>query len=395
MLQKCSLFAMLVATAVFSFRLLADDRPVNWSELPEPYATPSARNAPMLVGQPDGVELALPEGFVVEPFITGMVSPRYMIHGPSGEILVSDMHVGKVYVIQGRERTLLLSGLDTPYGLAFYEDWLYVAETDSLKRYRYDKAMMRIVSMGEEIMDMSDVKGGHRTRSIAFGPENQWLYVSIGSKSNVDAGEPPRRAAITRIAPDGSEEHLFATGIRNGVGLRFHPESRQLWVTSHERDGLGDDLVPDYLTSVEQDDFFGWPYAYIGPHEDPRRAGEAPELVKQTRYPDVLLGSHVGALDVLFYTGSQFPDKYQGGAFVALHGSWNRSERVGYKLVFVPFEDGKPTAGPEDFLTGWMLSPNRSEVWGRPVGLLQMSDGSLLVSDDAGGKIWRIRYIGT
>ncbi|MGH8609765.1 MAG: PQQ-dependent sugar dehydrogenase, partial [Gammaproteobacteria bacterium] len=187
-------------------------------------------------------------------------------------------------------------------------------------------------------------------------------------------------------------QEFFASGIRNAVGLRWYPSSDSLWATSHERDGLGDDLVPDFLTSVKQGDFFGWPYAYIGPHEDPRHPGAAPDKVKRTRYPEVLLGSHVGAMDLWFYTGTQFPPHYRGGCFVALHGSWNRSRRVGYKLVFVPFKAGKPTSGPEDFLTGWMVSPDRSEVWGRPVGLLELADGSLLVSDDGAGKIWRVSY---
>ncbi len=389
------MFRSIFAFSLFIFMVnpvASRDLPINWQALPEPYASPSARKPPLVVQRPDAAELSLPDGFSAEEYLSGFVGPRFMLQGASGEVLVADTHAGRIYVVHDQEKRVLISELDTPYGMAFYQNWLYVAETTAVKRYKYDKQTQHIVSYGELIVDMGDLSGGHVTRTITFDPSDEWLYVSVGSRSNVAAGEPERRAAISRYRPDGSGGEIFATGIRNGVGLRFMPGTDQLWATSHERDGLGDDLVPDYLTSVKQGDFFGWPYAYIGPHEDPRRAGEAPKLVNKTRYPDVLLGSHVGALDLLFYTGDQFPQKYRDGCFVALHGSWNRAERVGYQVVFVPFEGDKPIAGPEDFLSGWMLSPDRPEVWGRPVGLLQLADGSLLVTDDASGKIWRIQY---
>ncbi|MFK8067230.1 MAG: sorbosone dehydrogenase family protein [Gammaproteobacteria bacterium] len=369
-------------------------KPVNWPAegLPEPYATPSANRGARIIDQPDSAELKVPEGFQVEEYMSGFVSPRFMILGSKDEIILSDTFVGKVYVIKDKKRKLLIRDLNNPYGLAFYKNWLYIAETTAVRRYEYDPDSLAVTSEGEMVVDMSEFNRGHITRSIIFDHKADKFYLSVGSRSNVDPGEPTMRAAISRFNPDGSGKEIFASGIRNGVGLRKSSVHDQIWVTSHERDGLGDDLVPDYLTSVNKDDFLGWPYAYIGPHEDPRNAGLAPELVAKTRYPDVLLGSHVGALDFIFYNGDQFPDKYRGGCFVALHGSWNRSKLVGYRLVFVPFTTGKPIAGPEDFLTGWLLPEDSNKVWGRPVGLMELKDGSILVTDDAAGKIWRISY---
>jgi glucose/arabinose dehydrogenase len=216
----------------------------------------------------------------------------------------------------------------------------------------------------------------------------------VGSRSNVDAGEPAMRAAINRFNPDGAGHEIFASGTRNPIGLRWYPGTDILWAAVQERDLLGDDLVPDYFTAVRQGGFYGWPFAYFGPNQDPRRKGEKPDLVARTIVPDVSLGSHTAVLDCWFYTGKQFPNEYQGGAFLALHGSWNRSQRVGYSVVFVPFRNRRPAGEPRDFLTGWMLAPDKQEVWGRPVGLLELPDGSLLVSDDGGNRIWRISYKG-
>jgi glucose/arabinose dehydrogenase len=219
------------------------------------------------------------------------------------------------------------------------------------------------------------------------------MYVGIGSASNVDHGEDPMRAAINRFNPDGSGHEIYATGTRNPTSIRWYPGTQTMWAAVQERDALGDDLVPDYLTSIKQGSFYGWPYSYIGPNADPRR-NEKPDLVAKTITPDVVLGAHVAVLDLLFYTGKQFPAEYQNGAFVALHGSWNRSKRVGQSVAFIPFKNGKPAGEPREFLTGWMLGPDKQEVWGRPVGLLQMTDGSLLVSEDGNGTIWRISHKG-
>jgi glucose/arabinose dehydrogenase len=383
-----TLSCLLIACAA----AIAQELPVNWQGLPEPYATPSARNPPQMVPRPPGAALSLPAGFGIEEWATGLYGgPREMILGPDGEVLISQMGGGSVTAVRNGERKDVLQGLNGPFGLAMHENWLYVAEIDSVKRYRYDAAAMS-VGEAEEIIDLRAVNGGHVTRAILFDPGHDYLYISIGSGSNVDAGEPPIRAAINRYDADGGSHSIFASGIRNAVGMDWNPVTGDLWVSAHERDGLGDDLVPDYLTRVQEGGFYGWPYAYIGPHEDPRRKGEAPDLVKKTLYPDVLLGGHVGAMDVLFYTANQFPARYRNGAFVALHGSWNRSKRTGYKIVFVPFKDGRPAAGPEDFVSGWMLGEDRREVWGRPVGLLQMPDGSMLISDEGPGTIWRVTY---
>jgi glucose/arabinose dehydrogenase len=220
------------------------------------------------------------------------------------------------------------------------------------------------------------------------------MYIGVGSESNVSPGENPMRAAINRFNPDGSGHEIFASGTRNPIGLHWYPGTNTLWAAVQERDGLGDDLVPDYFTAIHQGGFYGWPYSYIGPNEDPRNKGQREDLVKKTIVPDVPLGAHVAVLDYTFYQGKQFPAKYRGGAFLAFHGSWNRSQRVGYSVAFVPFKNGKPESGPEPFLTGWMLDPGKREVWGRPVAVFEMPDGSLLVSDDGGNKIWRITYKG-
>jgi glucose/arabinose dehydrogenase len=310
-------------------------------------------------------------------------------------------NAGAVYVLVDKnkdgkpeQRTKIIEGLDRPYGLALWKDYLYVAETTSLKRYKYDAAAMKVTGRGEEVVPMKSFNTGHWTRTVLFDPKGEKMYVTIGSQSNVDAGEDPMRAAIHRYNPDGTGHETFVSGTRNPVGLRFYPGSDTLWATVQERDALGDDLVPDYFTSLKQGGFYGWPYAYIGPNEDPRRKGEKPDLVKKAIVPDVMMGAHVAVLDTIFYTGKMFPSEYQGGAFVARHGSWNRSKRVAYDIAFVPFRNAKPAGEPRPFLTGFMLSPDKKEVWGRPVGLLQLADGSLLMTDDGGKKIWRIAYKG-
>ena len=374
----------------------ATRKPVNWKELPTPFATPSARNNPTVAPRPDGARLEAPAGFVVEEFMdfTGL-RPRFMMLGPGNEILISDTSTnGSVLVIKDGVRTPIIEKLDRPYGLALKGDQLYVGEPTSIKRYTYDAHTMKVTSPGTEIISLAGMGTGHTTRTLAFNRDGSKLYLSVGSASNISLGEPEMRAAVHRFNPDGTGHETIATGLRNAVGMRFFPGTDDLWVTVHERDELGDDLVPDYATKVEPGGFYGWPIAYIGPHAEPRHKDVDMAKVNSTLYPDVILGGHVGPLDLLFYTGTQFPAKYRGGMFIALHGSWNRSQRQGYKIAFIPFKDKMAAAGPEDFLSGWMLAPDKKDVWGRPVGLLQMPDGSLLVSDDGGRKIWRISYRG-
>jgi glucose/arabinose dehydrogenase len=370
--------------------------PVNWKELPAPFATESARNNPTVVPRPDGASLTVPAGFAVDEFMSFPEQrPRFMLLGSSNEILLSDTsRNGSIYAIKDGVRTAIIEKLDRPYGLAQSGGWLYVAEPTSVKRYRYDAKTMRVNGAGQEILALPEMGEGHTTRTLAFNRDGTKLYVSVGSRSNIDLDEPPQRAAVHRMNPDGTGFETIATGLRNAVGLRFYPGTDDLWVSVHERDGLGDDLAPDYVARIRPGGFYGWPIAYIGPHPEPRHKNVDMAKVQSTLYPDVLLGGHVGPLDILFYTGQQFPAKYRGGMFVALHGSWNRSQRQGYQVAYIAFKDGKAAAGPESFLTGWMLAPDKKEVWGRPVGLLQMPDGSLLVSDDGGRKIWRVSYRG-
>ncbi len=370
-------------------------------KLPAPYQTPSASNAPRVIERPGGARLQLPEGFDIQPFAGGFERPRYMIYGPGGEILLSDaIKGGSVYAlvdknkdgrISDEEKTRLATGLDRPFGLALWKDYLYIAETTSVKRFKYDSKKLSL-GAGEEVVPLKEAGSGHWTRTILFDRKGEKFYLAVGSQSNVSPGEPAIRASITRYNPDGSGREFVAEGTRNPIGLAWSPGTDTLWAAVQERDGLGDDLVPDYFTAVKPGGFYGWPYSYIGPHEEPRNKGLKPELVSRTIVPDVVLPAHAAVLDARFYTGKQFPAKYQGGAFLAYHGSWNRSQRIGYSVVFIPFQGGKPTGPPEDFLTGFMLDPAKKEVWGRPVGLLQMTDGSLLVSDDGGNQLWRIFY---
>jgi len=372
-------------------------------KLPPPYATPSVDNGPRVIPQPAGAQLHVPAGFSVGVYADSFERPRYMLLGPSGELLLSDAADGPdgvVYVMplsksdgyQAHDRKKLIAGLDRPYGLAFWHEYLYVGEPESIKRYKYDAKAMT-AGPGEEVISLRGFGHGHWTRSLLFDRAGQKLYVGVGSGSNVSPGEDPVRAAINRYNPDGTGHETYAAGTRNPIGLHWYPGTDTLWAAVQERDALGDDLVPDYFTHIQQGGFYGWPYAYIGPNEDPRNKGKAPDLVAKTIVPDVpLIPSHQAVLDFEFYTAKQFPAEYRDGAFLALHGSWNRAKRVGYAIAFIPFRGGKPSGEPRDFLTGWMISPDSRDVWGRPVGLLILPDGSMLISDDGGKKLWRVSY---
>jgi glucose/arabinose dehydrogenase len=282
--------------------------------------------------------------------------------------------------------------LAQPFGIAFNNGYLYVANTASIVRYKYTNGDMQAQGEPEKIADLP-AGGNHTTRNIVFNRAGTKLFVAVGSASNNNAGEDCRRAAVLEMNPDGSGMRIFASGIRNPVGLTLQPGTDIPWVAINERDMLGDDLVPDYATSVKDGGFYGWPYSYIGSNPDPRYIGAFPELVSKAIVPDVLIPAHSAALGIAFYTGTQFPQKYRGGAFVALHGSWNRSTAAGYKVAFFPFTNGK--AGPlEDFLTGFLASDGLGgtpiQAWGRPVGVQMARDGALLISDDTGGRIWKV-----
>lgn len=368
----------------------ADKKPV----LPPPFHTPSATNPPKVVPQPDGKQLVVPQGFTVSSFAKGFSKPRIMLPLSNGTVLVSDsIAKGSIIALtnNGKDRKTLIADLARPFGLATYKGYLYVSEDEAIKRYKFDESKLE-VGPAETVVSLKGYNKAHWTRSIAFDEKANKMYVSIGSGSNVDPGDPKDRAAVNVYNPDGTGHEVFATGLRNPVSIKFHPKSKKLWATVQERDGLGDDLVPDFFTEVKKGAFYGWPYAYIGPNEEPRNKGKAPELVKQSVVPDVVLQAHVAAMDFLFYTGKQFPAKYREGAFVAQRGSGNRSKRVGYNIVFLPFKGGKPVGEIEEFLGGWMLDAGQREVWGRPVGVAQMPDGSLLVSEDGNNEIWRVSY---
>ena len=290
---------------------------------------------------------------------------------------------------------MFLSGLRQPFGILHRDGTLYVANTDSLMRYQYKDGQTRIEGAGEKILGLP--AGGynnHWTRNVVARPDGTKLYVSVGSATNVDEegidAKDERRAAILEINPDGTGMRVYASGLRNPNGMDWAPVTNELWTTVNERDELGDDLVPDYLTSVREGGFYGWPYAYFGQHEDPRHKGKRPDLVARAIVPDYPLGAHTASLGLQFYRGTSFPESYRGGAFVAQRGSWNRSRFAGYRVIFVPFSAGRPSGPIQEFLTGFIANEQRSEVYGRPVGLAMLSDGSLLVADDAGATIWRI-----
>jgi glucose/arabinose dehydrogenase len=360
--------------------------------LPPPFETPAVNNPPIVIARPEGAKLNAPAGFHVEEYASGFQRPRFMVEGPGGEVLVSDtIPNGFVYAHEGGEKKVLLSGLDRPYGLALWKDFLYVGEPSSIKRYKYDSRTMT-AGAGEEVVALTGFIKGHVTRTILFDRKGEKMYVAVGSSADLVTGDPETRAAINRYNPDGSGHEIFSSGVRNPVGLRFYPGSDQLWATVEERNDLGDGLVADYFTSIRQGGFYGWPYAYLGKHPDPRIKEQRMDLVNSSITPDVSLVPHIAVLDFLFYTGSQFPAEYRNGAFLANHGSSNRSDRVGYNVTFVPFKNGKPSGPERDFLTGWMLAPDKKEVWGRPVALAQLHDGSMLVSDDGGKKLWRVWY---
>jgi glucose/arabinose dehydrogenase len=363
-------------------------------QLPAPFATPSVTNPPKVVPQPDGRQLTVPAGFTVTEFASGFTKPRILLQLPGGAVLVTESIAnGSIVALtdNGKTRKPLITGLARPFGMTFHEGYLYVSEDEAIKRFKIDEKALT-AGAAESLVSLQGYNKGHWTRSIAIDAKAGKLYVSVGSGSNVDTGDPDNRAAINVYNMDGSKPEIFATGLRNPVSIKFNPASKQLWTTVQERDGLGDDLVPDFFTSVKKDAFYGWPYAYIGPNEEPRHKGEAPEKVAKTVVPDVVLPAHVAAMDFTFYTGKLFPAKYRNGAFIALRGSGNRSKRVGYSVVFIPFQGGKPAGAPEEFLGGWMMDAGQKEVWGRPVGVAQMNDGSLLVSEDGNNKIWHISY---
>ena len=374
---------------------------VTAATLPAPFVTPSVSNAPRIVPRPDGARLNLPPGFEIATYAEGgFQEPRWMTLAPNGDVFLADSSAGVVYVLRDTQgkgvadtRFVFESGLHQPFGLAFWGGYLYVGNTDSVVRFRYKPGQTEAEDFFQRVCDLP-AKGynSHWTRNVLFSPDGSKMYVSVGSGTNVSVEADPMRGTINEYNPDGSGHRFVTQGTRNPIGLAFNPVTGKLWAAVQERDGLGDDLTPDYLIEVKDGSFYGWPFAYAGPHEDPRHKGEQPDLVARSIVPDVMFQSHSAVLGLVFYQGAMFPGDYRGDAFVAMHGSWNRSKRTGYKVVRVRFKDGRPVGGYDDFVTGWMLNENSRDVWGRPVGLLVLLDGSLLIADDGGNKIWRVTY---
>jgi glucose/arabinose dehydrogenase len=367
-------------------------------KLPEPFATSSANNSARMIPKPEGAQLKVPAGFTVSVFADSLDGPRTMIYAPNGDLFVAQSRAASVVVLRDTKNTgapdarfVYAQGLQGVFGMAFHEGYLYLGRTDSIVRYKYKDGDTKAQGTPEKIIDLPT--GGHSTRNIVFRRDGKKMYVAVGSASNKSDGEEERRAAVNEYNPDGSGHRVFASGIRNPVGLTLYPGTDTIWVAVNERDTLGDDLVPDYITSVKDGGFYGWPYSYIGSNYDPEHKGKRPDLVQRAIVPDVLIQAHSAAVGIAFYTGSQFPERYRNGAFVGLHGSWNRSKLAGYRIAFVPFQNGKPSGPVEDFLTGWIVTDGAGgTTWGRPVSPFVAKDGSLLVSDDGGNKIWRVKY---
>jgi glucose/arabinose dehydrogenase len=372
------------------------------AKLAPPFATQSAGRFSRIVPQPPNATLTVPRGFKVNVFAEGGFSvPRWMALAPNGDVFLADSRANSVIVLRDTnkdgksdERFVFSNKLSQPFGMAFHEGWFYVANTDSIVRFKYKSGQTAAEGDPEKLVELTP--GGynqHWTRNILFSKDGKQMFVSIGSATNVSVEADPKRAAISVYDPDGKNHRIYASGLRNPIGLAWNPATGELWTAVNERDGLGDDLVPDYATSVKEGGFYGWPYSYIGQNEDPRRKGENPDLVRKALVPDVLFTSHVAALGIQFYPGKAFPKEYQGDAFVAMHGSWNRAKLSGYKVVRIRFRDGKLVGNQfEDFVSGWLPDENSNEVWGRPVGLLVAADGSLLITDDGAKKIWRVSY---
>jgi glucose/arabinose dehydrogenase len=365
--------------------------------LPAPYASPSAGNPPHVAKAPANAALHVPPGFRVSLFADGLDDPRTMLLAPNGDVFVAEPGAGRITVLRdgnhdgvAEGRFTFVKGLDEPFGLAWHGGTLYVGNVNSIVRFPYTAGDTSARGPAQKLANLPD--GGHSTRGVIFNRAGTKMYVSIGSASNVSAGEDPRRAAIVEYNPDGSKPRLFASGLRNPVGMAWEPTTGALWTAVNERDGLGDDLVPDYVTDVKDGAFYGWPFAYLGPHPEPRLRGERSDLVAKTIAPAVPVQAHSATLGIAFYEGAMFPSDYRGDLFVACHGSWNRKQRTGYKIIRIPMKNGHARGGYDDFLTGWSPDENSREVWGRPVGLLVLGDGSLLISDDGAGRIWRVTY---
>ncbi len=362
------------------------------SDLPAPYATPGVANTSETIARPKDAMPLVPKGFAISAFATGLSNPRWMEIAPNGDVFLAEPEQNKITLLHGGKASTFADGFNHPHGLAFHDGALYVADLIAVWRLDYKDGALRSGARTRVTKDGFGPMGGHVTRDIAFDRDGA-LYVAIGSMSNIAEDKSPR-ATVQKVDAQG---HLstFASGTRNPVGIVLYPGTNDLYVTVNERDGYGDGLVPDYLTRIQQGDFYGWPYAYTGNHPDPDFGKKRPDLVAVSKTPDVLFQSHSAPLGLVFYEGTQFPADYKGDAFVSLHGSWNSGKPTGYKVVRVKFEQGRPVGSYENFITGfWDSTTSPAQVWGRPAGLAVAKDGSLLIADDVGKTVWRVSYTG-
>jgi glucose/arabinose dehydrogenase len=376
--------------------------------LPPPDLNHRANRRPKEVPPPAEATLNVPEGFSVNVFAENVEKARWLALTPTGDVLVTQTRGNDIVLLRDADKDGRAevrkkfageqNGLNQPFGIAFADGAVFIANTDSVMRFDYKSGQEALSGAGKKIHDLPG--GGynqHWTRNVVLTPDKNKLLVTVGSKSNVDV-EPLPRASIIEMNLDGSASRTFASGLRNPIGLAHHPRTKELYVSVNERDRIGDDLVPDYVTRVQDGGFYGWPYAYLSPKNlDPRRMREGrsenPDLAAKTITPDVLIESHSAALGLTFYTGTAFPERYRTGAYVALRGSWNRNKGTGYKIIYVPFTaDGRPEGGYEDFVTGFLIDPDGPTTWGRPVGIMEMPDGALLFTDDANGRVYRVTY---
>jgi glucose/arabinose dehydrogenase len=375
------------------------------ADLPAPGITSSAVNQPDVVARPANAWPQVPEGFQIDQLATGLDEPRIVRTAPNGDLFVAESRPGRIHIFRLSATTgklgtdqIFATGLTMPYGIAFYPPgpnptYIYVGNTDSVVRFPYQNGDLKARGPAETIVPYLPHGGAHWTRDVVFSADGKKMYVAVGSSTNVgDTSAEDDRANVLEFNPDGSGKRVYASGIRNPSGITIHPTTHVIWVATNERDALGDNLVPDYVTHITDGGFYGWPWYYIGPNQDPRHAGKHPELKEKVLVPDVLLQSHSAPLGLTFYTGTQFPAQYRGGIFAASHGSWNRGRRTGYKIIYVPTPNGKATGEYQDFVTGFVRDDGN--VWGRPVGVAVASDGSLIFSDDASNSVWRVKYVG-
>ncbi len=372
--------------------------------MPPPYATGFAGRAPSVVARPAGAALHVPPGFSVSLYMTGLSQPRTLRTAPNGDVFVAESGADRIRILRpsadatGRPQSFVFAeNVPLPFGIAFWPPgpeprFVYVAGTGRVVRFPYRRGDTRARGQAEVVVPELP-SGGHWTRDLVFSPDGGTMFVSVGSAGNLGAGEEERlRADVLAFDANGGNARVFATGLRNCSAEAIQPASGTLWCVVNERDGLGDDLPPDFVTSVRQGGFYGWPWYYIGDHEDPRMQGQRADLAGQVIVPDVLIQPHSAPLGIAFYDGAQFPSEYRGDAFVTLRGSWNRARRTGYKVVRLRFVGGRATGEYEDFLTGFVASDQA--VWARPVGVAVAGDGALLVSEDGNGTIWRVAYQG-